>query len=117
MYRSEDYDTGYRLIGSASLADTSFTDRQVNPITTYYYYLIINNAYGQSGKSARIAGMLEANSKAMTPFNLSAQALPGMVVLSWKKPSGDTRGYYIMRSDDGSGKFRQLGDLVRSVSL
>lgn len=117
IYRSEDYDKDYRLIGSAAPHDTSFIDQQVNPITTYYYYLIINNAYGQSGKSARIAGMLEANRKATPPYDLKAEVKPGMITLNWNRPADDTRGYYIMRSDDGSGKFRQLGDLFISDSL
>jgi fibronectin type 3 domain-containing protein len=117
VYRSEEYDGDYRLIGSAAPTDTTFTDQQVNPITTYYYYLVINNAYGQSGKSARIAGMLEANRKAVPPYDLSAEALPGIVVLKWKKPSEDIRGYYVMRSDDGTGRFRQLDDLYTADSL
>jgi fibronectin type 3 domain-containing protein len=117
IYRSEDYEKGYRLIGSAAPHDTAYTDHQVNPITTYYYYLVINNAYGQSGKSARIAGMLEANREAAVPLDLRAEAKPGMVVLKWNRPSGDTRGYYVMRSDDGSGNFRQLGDLYINDSL
>ncbi len=117
IYRSEDYEKGYRLIGSAAPHDTAYTDHQVNPITTYYYYLVINNAYGQSGKSARIAGMLEANREAAVPLDLRAETKPGMVVLKWNRPSGDTRGYYVMRSDDGSGNFRQLGDLYINDSL
>ncbi len=117
VYRSEEYETGYRLIGSAAPKDTTFTDQQVNPITTYYYYLVINNAYGQSGKSARIAGMLEASRKAVAPHDLKAETRQGMVVLTWKRPSDDTRGYYVMRSDDGSGKYRQLGNLLITDSL
>jgi len=44
------------------------------------------------------------------PLGISGlETKDGRVILHWNKPSGDTRGYYILRSTDGTPDFRQLG--------
>ncbi len=112
VYRSLVYEKDYQRIGTASPGDTSYLDYEVDPIKTYFYYLVVNNAYGQSERSARISGMLEANRDAAVPFDLKAGAEAGRVILSWRKPSGETRGYYVMRSLDGGNTYRQLSNLI-----
>ena len=112
IYRSTDYDKGYERIGSAAPKDTAFIDGAVKPIVSYYYYLVVNNAYGRSERSARISGMLEANSDAIAPFDLKVKTETGRVVLSWRKPTGDTRGYYIMRSENSGETYRQISNLI-----
>ncbi len=118
IYRSDNYDKDYRRLGSVGPQDTAFIDRQVNPVQTYFYYLIINNAYGQSIPSARITGMLNANRKAQPPLELKAEAKKGIVFLNWKRPTADTRGYYVYRSEMNIGdSLTQLTDIILSDSL
>ncbi len=117
VYRSNTYDGEYKYIASASPKDTLFIDTQVNANKNYFYYLIINNAYGRSERSVRIAGILVGNSKALPPFELKAKVKTGLVQLSWKKPSADTYAYYLMRSDEGSLNFRQIGGLIKNDSI
>ncbi len=118
IYKSENYDKGYRHLGSVAPNDTSFMDNQVNPITTYFYYLIINNAYGQSIPSARITGMLGPVRKAEAPRELKAEAEKSVVVLTWRKPTADTRGYYIYRSEMNLGdSLTQITDIILTDSL
>ncbi|MBI5325933.1 MAG: hypothetical protein HZB41_11790 [Ignavibacteriae bacterium] len=118
IYKSDKYDKGYNRIGSANPGDTMFIDNQVNPITTYFYYLIINNAYGQSLPSARITGMLGAVKKAEPPLELQAVSKNGVVTLKWRKPTADTRGYYVYRSDmTQNDTLLQITDIILTDSL
>lgn len=114
VYRSTEYEKDYRRIGTSAPGDTTFLDYAVDPIKTYYYYLVVNSAYGLSERSARISGLLESNREASVPFDLEAKTETGKVKLSWRKPSGDTRGYYVMRSDDGGTTYSQLSSLIVS---
>jgi len=61
--------------------------------------------------------MLEANREASVPTDLRAKTETGKVILSWRKPSGDTRGYYVFRSDDGGETFNQLSNLIITDAL
>jgi fibronectin type 3 domain-containing protein len=118
IYRSENYDGQYKLIGSAIPSDTSFIDNQINPIQTYFYYLIINDVFGQSVRSARTTGMLNANKKALSPLDLKAIPENGFVTLTWKRPSADTRGYYIFRSTNlPNDTLTQISDIILNNDL
>ncbi|OGU13346.1 MAG: hypothetical protein A2X61_14685 [Ignavibacteria bacterium GWB2_35_12] len=118
IYKSENYDKGYRRVGSVSPGDTQYVDNQVNPIVTYFYYLIINNAYGQSIPSSRITGMLGPVRKAEAPMELEAESKNGVVKLKWRKPTADTRGYYVFRSDmNQNDTLTQITDIIITDSL
>ncbi|TAL71108.1 MAG: hypothetical protein EPN82_00385 [Bacteroidetes bacterium] len=118
IYKSDNYDKGYKRVGSVSPGDTQYVDNQVNPITTYFYYLIINNAYGQSIPSSRITGMLGPVRKAEAPMELKAESKNGVVILKWRKPTADTRGYYVYRSEmNQNDSLIQITDLIITDSL
>ncbi len=118
IYRSENYDGQYKSIGSAIPGDTLFIDNQINPIQTYFYYLMINDVFGQSVRSARTTGMLNANKKAISPLNLKVIPENGFVTLTWKRPSADTRGYYIFRSTNlPNDTLTQISDIILNNDL
>jgi hypothetical protein len=118
IYKSDNYDKGYRRVGSVSPGDTQYVDNDVNPITTYFYYLIINNAYGQSIPSSRITGMLGPVRIATAPYELTAESKNGVVKLKWRKPTADTRGYYVYRSEMNlSDTLTQITDIILTDSL
>ncbi|MGE5479954.1 MAG: fibronectin type III domain-containing protein [Chloroflexota bacterium] len=117
IYKSPNYDSGYVFLASALPTDTSFKDFAVNPIETYFYYIVINGAYGRGAPSPRVNAMLTANRKAVAPAYLEAKAANNGVTLNWSKPSPDTRGYYLFRSSNmGGDSLIQITDIILTDS-
>jgi fibronectin type 3 domain-containing protein len=118
IFKSSEYSGTYDFVASVAPGDTCFIDKDVNPVKTYYYYVIINNAYGRSMPSARITGMLKANRKAIAPYEITSEIVDSLIKIRWKRPSQDTRCYYVFRSDnEDSTDFRQISGSVISDSL
>lgn len=118
VFRSESYDGNYKLIGNALPTDTMFLDNQVNPIITYYYYLIINDVFGESTRSPRTTGMLQANKKAEIPLDFKLSQDNGNIILKWKRPTSDTRGYYVFRTTAlENDTLLQISDLILNSDL
>jgi hypothetical protein len=44
IFRSLNYDSGYTLYSKVPPTDTTFIDKNVEPITNYYYYLVFYGA-------------------------------------------------------------------------
>ncbi|PIF05716.1 MAG: hypothetical protein CSA36_05445 [Draconibacterium sp.] len=114
IYKSENYDSSYVYLLSKSPNDTIFIDEDVQPNKNYFYYFIINNAYGKSDRSARVIGLHSGNAKAVAPVNLTAMAEPGRVILKWKNDGDNSKGYYIFRADGKSLDFIQVDGLFES---
>ena len=111
IYRSTDYNgKDYRLLGSVSGKDSIFIDKDVAPVVSYYYTLVINGAYGKSSPSARISGMLKANRPTVAPQGLKANVNGKLIELEWQKTDPLTYGYYVFRKE-GEGNFKQIGSL------
>ncbi len=118
IFRSNNYDGEYKLIGSSLPQDTSFLDNQVNPIQTYFYYLVINDVFGESTRSPRVSGMLQANKKAEAPLDFKVTNEDGNIKLTWRRPSADTRGYYVFRTTaQENDTLIQISDLILSNDL
>ncbi|MDP9076348.1 MAG: hypothetical protein M3O71_02900 [Bacteroidota bacterium] len=118
IYRSEVYDGQYVKIASVSPTDTSYFDRLVKPITTYYYSLTINGTYETSPPSARVPGILEAvDENLFPPDNVQLKQDSNKVILTWDRNEADTRAYIIYRADSRDGVFKQLASPVISTQL
>lgn len=119
LYKSLLHDGRFFRIASLAPDDTAYTDRDVTPVRTYFYTIVLNGAYESSPPSPRISGMLEAgstNTNLLPVQQLEADQQPRMVRLSWQRTEPDTRGYYVYRAKGRDGAFRQLGDIVLSDS-
>lgn len=115
IYRSKEYDgKNYQLVAQVGGTDTTYLDKQVVPVTTYYYSLVIHGAYGKSTPSARISGMLKANqSSTLPPQGLTATNNSGVVQLTWQRTDPLTYGYYVFRKES-TGAFKQISTLITS---
>jgi hypothetical protein len=65
IWRSEDYDSGYKLIATAAATDSVYYDQSVEPVKGYYYQIKLNGVYDRSFESVRVSGMLKANRQAL----------------------------------------------------
>jgi fibronectin type 3 domain-containing protein len=100
IFRSDKYDGNYEKVMSVMPNQTKYVDKNVEPIKTYYYTLVLNGKFETSIPSARVSGMLEASEEnLLAPQNVNAAKITSKVVaLSWNRVEKDTRGYYIYRS-------------------
>lgn len=118
IYRSRSgYDSTYEKIASVAPKQTTyFDDRDLQPATSYFYYIIANAAYGRSFPSARVPGILKGNNaNIIPPQNLEVTRRGNIVTLSFSKVEPDTRGYYIYRANSYTGPLEQLSRMVLST--
>ena len=91
------FDEGFQLIHSANAADTIFTDVDVKPIISYYYYIQINGLFEKGNKSATVSGMLQTTITPAAPQHIKAKQNVKGIELSWQRLDPSTRGYYVFR--------------------
>jgi fibronectin type 3 domain-containing protein len=97
VYKSLNFDDGFQLIHSANSTDTVFTDIDVKPIISYYYYIQINGLFEKGNKSATVSGMLKTAIAPAAPINISANQKERGIELTWNRVGPFTRGYYVFR--------------------
>ena len=100
IYKAVTYNGFYTRIGTVSADDKEFLDHNVQPVTTYYYTLVLNMAYGKTFPSARFPAIYKGIKKnPFPPAGLTAVRQGNVVKLSWTRTGMDIRGYYLYRSD------------------
>jgi fibronectin type 3 domain-containing protein len=97
IYKSMSFDEGFQLTHSAKATDTLFTDVDVKPIISYYYYIQINGLFEKGNKSATVSGMLKTAIAPAAPQHIKAIQKDNGIELSWQRLDPSTRGYYVFR--------------------
>ncbi|NJO88146.1 MAG: hypothetical protein HC831_03650 [Chloroflexia bacterium] len=117
IYRSTSFDQGYKPIASLKPSDTEFIDTRVEPVKSYYYYLVIQGAYGNSPASAKIAGMLKMSNKlSVAPQNIKIEQHTTGNEISWQKVEKETIGYYVYRSLGYRTELKQYSNMIYADS-
>ncbi len=100
IFKSDRYEGNYTKVMSLMSNQDKYIDKNVEPIKTYYYTLILNGKFESSIPSARVSGMLEASEEnLLAPQNVNISKInTKVVVISWNRVEKDTRGYYVYRS-------------------
>jgi len=98
IYKSKKLDGEYRQIATLSYKDTVFFDSEVNPFESYFYFIIVDDIFGETISGPRVGGLLIVSKPAEPPLNVKVETEPNGIRLKWQKPSNDTRGYYVYRS-------------------
>lgn len=115
IYKALEYDGYYTKIASVSPTDTAFSDHNVQPVTTYFYTLVLHSAYGKTFPSARTVVIFKANKKnPFPPMNLKAVREGNVVKLNWQRAGSDIRGYYLYRSSSLTGKMQPVTNIILS---
>ncbi len=115
VYRSKDYDKDYKLIGRSSIADTTFLDRDVEPMVTYYYYLQAVDQVGRNSvRTVRAYGNLTDGEKPMSPRRVKAEKTKSGIKISWKKGEPFVENYYVYRGTGIGGKMLLISPLLFS---
>lgn len=113
VYRSLEYDGQYQLIGRTSVDDTTFRDRDVEPMRTYYYYLRAVDQQGRhSVKSVRAYGNLTDAAQPMTPGKVKVKQTPKGIQVSWQKRGLFVEDFYVYRGLGIEGTMQKITSLL-----
>lgn len=104
LYRSRNFDSGYERVATLSADVTSWFDEGVNPAESYFYFVIMNNGYGQSVPGVRVPVILEgAKYNILPPQNVVAELQGNLAQLSFSSIERDIRSYQIFRGEGYTG--------------
>ncbi len=118
IYRSLNFDDGYTLYSRVSATDSTFIDRNVQPITNYYYYLVFNGAYGDSPESAKVIGMVKGlKEPVLPPQQVKTESTDAGNVITWRGIENDTKGYYVFRGEGYENPTEQISGLITCDSM
>ncbi len=116
IYRSPSYNGRYLKIGSVSGTSTEYFDSyNLQPAMAYYYYIQINNGYGNSLPSARVPAILKGTKlNFLPPQNFELSRNGRFVTLTFHRLDRDTRGYYVYRANGYVAPLEQLPRMLMS---
>ncbi|GGM96062.1 hypothetical protein GCM10010967_31990 [Dyadobacter beijingensis] len=113
IWRSEDFDTGFKRVGVAAATDTAYTDHAVEPVQGYYYQVRLNGTYESSPASVKVSGMLKANRPALlAPAHFQLTETQDSLTFRWEAADFDTHGYYIYFAAGQTDTLQQFSDMI-----
>ena len=117
VFRSKSYDGQYKKIASLMPSEKEYFDGvNLLPSVAYYYYIVINNGYGNSLPSARTPAILMGTKKnIIPPQNVTLTKKGSVVTLKFQRVDRDTRGYYVYRADGYVAPLQQLSRMILST--
>ena len=113
IFRSKDYDSGYKSIATLPASESSFLDiHDINFGEIYFYYIVVNNGFGDNVPSAPTPAVLEgAQMNFLPPQNLIAELHGNVVHLSFASVDDDTWGYQVFRAEGYTGELKQIASI------
>lgn len=117
LFRSTNFEGNYPFYTKLLPTDTIFIDRNIEPITNYYYYLVLHGFYNDSPESAKVIGLSKYLKRPLIPPQqvTVSQTSAGNKV-RWKATGSDTKGYYLFRGEGYGGQPEQISELITSDS-
>lgn len=80
-------DSGFVEIAELQATTTSYIDRTAEPMIKYFYYLQLNDQFGEVPyKTAKVFGLYKSNVIPMTPMSLHSIKTEKGVKLVWENP-------------------------------
>ncbi|OJV24147.1 MAG: hypothetical protein BGO32_03840 [Bacteroidetes bacterium 37-13] len=114
IFKSDNYDKGFKEIGVMEAADTSFTDESIIPDKIYYYYLQIADKTNTLTKnSAKFFDFGFDKSTPITPILKNAVGIANGIKLELAVPDNFIAGYRVFRSENGSDDYTVIADMVK----
>lgn len=113
VFKSADYDTGYRLLKRISPLDTVFIDPAVEPMKKYYYYLVMEGHFGElSEPGVRVFGIAENRIPPQAPDIVKAEGIKNGVKLEIALHTIDIKGIRIYRKTENQDEFKLISPLL-----
>ncbi len=112
IYRSLTSGSGFTLLTTVNAPAVSFDDSGLNPLTTYYYYVVAVNAWGTSPQSSEASAETPPIGAPTAPSDLSAEAISRTQIdISWTASGNGPDFYRIYRSLDATSGFVQIDSI------
>jgi fibronectin type 3 domain-containing protein len=114
--RSLDGETEWGPIGAMGPDETTFSDVEGSPGTTYYYRVFAVNGGGESPSSG-VASATTVTDPPSPPDDVTATAVSSTQIdLEWADVENET-GYRIERSSDGETEWTAIGTTDRDITV
>lgn len=99
IFRSIYSDKEFEEIAEVTGYDSVYTDRTAEPMVKYYYYLQLNDQFGEVPlQSAKVFGLYQSKEIPPPPFYLRSDSSTIGVKLVWNKPDEFVNTYHIYRN-------------------
>ena len=113
VYRSKDYDTGYKLVATLPGGTTTWFDFDIDPAEPYFYFVTMDNGFGHTIPGARIPVILEGKrANTLPPQNVSATLNENRVTLTFTSISPDIKSYQIFRGEGYTGELSLIASFT-----
>jgi len=117
LFRSREYDGEYQLVAELAPDDSIYIDPVTVANENFFYYLKINDIFGESRNSSRFFGLFKGNISPLAPKILKAEQIQEGVQISWRGIGFSIRGYYVMRAEGFKGEMKQISSFVPADTL
>jgi len=99
IFRSIYSDKDFTQIGEVKGLDSVYIDRTAEPMVKYFYYLQLNDQFGEVPlQSAKVFGLYKSNAIPPPPYYLRPDTTSFGVKLVWNKPDEYVNKYHIYRN-------------------
>lgn len=118
IFRSIYSDKDFEEIAEVTGFDSLYTDQTAEPMVKYFYYLELNDPFGEVDlQSAKVFGLYQSNEIPPPPFNLHTDSTAIGVKLVWNKPDEFVNTYHIYRNLGDDENLAELYILNSSDSV
>ncbi len=118
IFRSTESDKNFSEIAEVRGSDSAYIDRTAEPLVKYYYYLLLNDPFGDvSLQSAKVFGLYKSAEIPMPPLSLRGEVVDGGVKLTWEKSENYVNVYHIYRGLSEFPELTLINNLKSSESL
>ena len=113
IFRSKEYETGYESIVTLPAGTLSYLDSYgIDFAEAYFYYMVVNNGYGNNVPTAPTPVALEGTrNNFLPPQDLTAELHDNVVHLTFSSVKADTWGYQIFRGEGYMGELTQIASI------
>ncbi|HPR32217.1 MAG TPA: fibronectin type III domain-containing protein [Prolixibacteraceae bacterium] len=113
VFRSTRFDGDYSLLTRLPGTVNRFLDRNIRPLQSYTYYLVLHGLSTDYPPSVKVSGILPAVSETtLPPRNITLEQTDEGNKLSWEKPEPNILGYYVYRGIGYGPESRQISPLI-----
>ena len=113
LFRSKEFESGYQKVVTLPAHETSYLDsRDIDFGQAYFYYLVVNNGYGNNVPTAPTPVVLEGvKENFFPPQDINIELHKNVVHLTFANTDTDTWGYQIFRGDGYTGELTQIASV------
>ena len=113
IFRSKEYETGYQSIATLPAdASSHFDYFGIDYGEAYFYYMVVNNGFGNNVPTAPTPVALEGSKRNfMPPQDVQAELRDNVVHLTFSSIDSDTWGYRIFRGEGYMGELSQIASI------